>query len=86
MKYDFYFKRKDTGEVNLYRDELDYDEPPVYQYTEGNSCCDCNRALYFSNWHKDFPEFDCNTSDEDQVFMIDKVVNSEGKDVTDLFL
>lgn len=43
-------KRISDGKVAEYRDEHEWEDPEdaVYQWTEGNYGCDCNRQLFFA--------------------------------------
>lgn len=36
-----------TGEVRMYRNDLAWDEASMYQWTDGNYGCDCNRTLFW---------------------------------------
>lgn len=36
-----------TGEVRLYREDMEWDEHDHFSWTENNYSCDCNRHLFF---------------------------------------
>ena len=47
MKYSVPIRNNDTGETRVYQSDEEWDEGTVYQWSEGNYGCDCNRALLF---------------------------------------
>jgi hypothetical protein len=59
MLVDIYLTDTTTGFSKVYQDnyeweEVDWDWPAsaaiIYQYTEGNYACDCNRSLFLYDW------------------------------------
>lgn len=49
MSYIVAIRKNDTGEIHLYNDLFEYDNEDcmIWQYTEGNFGCDCNRELFW---------------------------------------
>ncbi len=47
MKYKFHLRNIETGESCIYEDDFDHDSESrmLWQWLEGNFCCDCNRKL-----------------------------------------
>ena len=44
----------------VWKDESGVIESMIYQYTEGNNSCDCNKSNYLARaYQKDEPDFPC---------------------------
>lgn len=81
MFVDIYLTDTETGESRTYHDKFDWQEAAaelsfaegavIYQYTEGNYSCDCNRSLFFYDWEEDKVKPCGNT------IRLDKIVNRE---------
>jgi hypothetical protein len=48
MTYRVAIRNNTTGETRIHVDSFDWDDAADYLWTEGNFCCDCNRALLFA--------------------------------------
>jgi len=40
-------RKNDTGEIRIYRHDIAWDDTSMYQWTDGNYGCDCNRRLFW---------------------------------------
>ena len=49
MPADVHIRNNATGETRIYRDDFSGSDEPfdVWQWTDGNYGCDCNRSLFF---------------------------------------
>ncbi len=48
-----------TGEIRMYREDLAWDDVQSdWEWTEGNSACDCNRSMYFQRAGGEDPIWD----------------------------
>ena len=49
MAYIIAIRKNDTGEIHYYTDTFTYEDEyhMLWQYTEGNFGCDCNRELFW---------------------------------------
>jgi hypothetical protein len=48
-QYHVAIRKNETGEVRMYRHDMAWDDSSMYQWTDGNYGCDCNRELF---WHR----------------------------------
>lgn len=48
-QYNVAIRKNETGEVRTYRHDMEWDDNSMYQWTDGNYSCDCNRELF---WHR----------------------------------
>lgn len=74
-------RRKSDGKVVEYRDEwtLDNLDGVVYQWTDGNYGCDCNRTLFFARASgEDEPDMDSLECGDDERFELLKIVTANG--------
>jgi hypothetical protein len=87
MLVDIYLTDTETGFSKIYHDkyaweDVDTDWPAsaaiIYQYTEGNYSCDCNRSLFLYDWEENKVKSCGNT------IRLDKIVDREtGKVIWD---
>lgn len=48
-QYNVAIRKNDTGEIRIYRHDISWDEDSsMYEWTDGNYGCDCNRDIF---WH-----------------------------------
>jgi hypothetical protein len=80
MLVDIYLTDTETGFSKIYHDkyawkDVDTDWPAsaaiIYQYTEGNYSCDCNRSLFLYDWEENKVKSCGNT------IWLDKIVDRE---------
>lgn len=62
MLVDIYLTDTETGVSRVYQDKYEWEDVDefwpasaaiIYQYTEGNYSCDCNRSLMLHDWDRD---------------------------------
>jgi hypothetical protein len=55
MLVDIYLTDTETGFSKVYHDNYDWGsgEGLIFQYTENNYACDCNRSLFLYDWEED---------------------------------
>ena len=80
MKYTINLRNTLTGETTAYQDDYEWkkEKSMIFQYTEGNYSCDCNRSLFMYNWDED-KELEC--SMDTNVVVIDKITREDGSEV-----
>lgn len=56
MKYTFKIRDPKTGLVKDLEDDYDYEDlgHMIYQWTEGNYSCDCNRSIFLYGYDKKY--------------------------------
>lgn len=69
MKIEFYYKN------NIYALEQEEDWYEIYNYTEGNFSCDCNRGIVIGE------ELDCNQTRQNEIKI--KIYADNGKVIYD---
>ena len=46
-QYTVAIRKNDTGEIRLFRYDMEWDDTSMYQWTDGNFSCDCNRKQFW---------------------------------------
>ncbi len=85
MKYSFYLRNQLSDETCVCDQEYDREDGLIYLWTDGSFGCDCNRSIFFYN-QDESKELDCNSSDEDQVIILDKIVRDDGEVIYEIDL
>jgi len=80
MRYKFALRNVETGESRLYEEVFDWSEESqmLFQWTQGNYSCDCNRGLFLYNWD-DAKEVEC--SGHDNTIALDAITREDGTSV-----
>ena len=70
-----HLRNVEIGDTRIYRDEYGNAEGNLWNYTDGNYSCDCNRALFLYNWKCE--DWSCS----DGRIVVDKIVREDTGEV-----
>lgn len=80
---DVLIRKNETGEVRVYKYELDRDEDGsfnTYIWEEGNYACDCNRMLFFARVNGEEEDWESPCSDYKysiEIFVDEELIYSD---------